>query len=66
MELDLHQAPCRFCGYNGPNYFSINTHHKDCPWYNIGGGFEREEFFKEAFEKGKIKIEWGAYICLSN
>lgn len=34
-------APCVFCGYNGPGYWQPITHRPECPWYHLGGGFER-------------------------
>jgi len=30
-------SPCLWCGYNGPNYWSINSHKPGCPWHGVGG-----------------------------
>lgn len=35
-------APCRWCAYNGPNYWQAASHDKDCPWHTIGGSAARE------------------------
>ncbi len=35
-------APCRWCGYNGPDYWQKGTHATDCPWWRIGGEVDRE------------------------
>ena len=40
-------SPCIFCGYNGKGYWQIGTHLKDCPFYSIGGGADREAKIKE-------------------
>lgn len=39
----LLEAPCVFCGYNGPGYWQRLTHDKNCPWYPQGGFNERRE-----------------------
>lgn len=36
------EAPCRWCGYNGENYWQKGTHSADCPWHLVGGGDVRE------------------------
>jgi hypothetical protein len=35
-------APCRFCGYDGPDYYRAGTHAADCPWHSVGGLDERK------------------------
>jgi len=37
----LLEAPCIFCGYNGPGYWQAGTHTLDCPWHGIGCLSER-------------------------
>lgn len=37
----LIQAPCPFCGYNGPEYWQKGTHASACPYYVAGGREER-------------------------
>ena len=43
----LLSAPCVFCGYNGPNYWQIHSHAKDCLWYDIAGMEERKELLPD-------------------
>ncbi len=43
MEKHILDAPCVFCGYNGPGYWQTGTHAKDCPWHDIGSIAYREE-----------------------
>ena len=45
MLFELYEildAPCCFCGYNGPGYYQAHTHSENCPFYEIGGGEERK------------------------
>lgn len=35
-------APCRWCGYNGENYWQAGTHAKTCPWLLVGGEAARK------------------------
>ena len=42
MMIDLN-APCMFCGYNGPLYWQAGSHEHDCPFLKVGGGLERQE-----------------------
>jgi hypothetical protein len=34
-------APCRWCGYNGPDYWQAGSHADECPWLKVGGSHER-------------------------
>ena len=43
----LIDAPCIFCGYNGPGYFQRGSHKVGCPWHSIGGAQEREDALNE-------------------
>jgi len=40
---DLLEAPCIFCGYDGPDYWQGGTHRQECPWHGVGGEAERRE-----------------------
>jgi len=40
-ERKLLDAPCVFCGYNGPGYWQAGTHKPECPWHGVGGYDER-------------------------
>ena len=44
-NLEFHspklEAPCRWCGYNGANYWQALSHAEECPWYKVGGAGER-------------------------
>lgn len=31
------EAPCKWCGYNGANYWQRGSHLETCPWHEIGG-----------------------------
>ena len=43
------EAPCKCCGYNGPNYWQKGTHHHDCPLRTMSAG-----------ERGAYVLEhWG-------
>lgn len=44
MSDPLLEAPCHWCGYNGPNYWQAGTHHEGCPVRGIGGMVEREHW----------------------
>lgn len=39
--IELLEARCVFCGYNGPGYWQPFTHPKPCPWHDIGGMDQR-------------------------
>lgn len=41
-------APCRFCGYEGRNYWQPHSHNKKCVFYSIGGITERREVLENA------------------
>jgi len=60
MELfklnELFEAPCVFCGYNGPGYYQVNTHAKNCPFCKIGGANEREHALVVLAKKGWLKV----------
>jgi hypothetical protein len=34
-------APCKWCGYNGPGYWQKGTHTEACPWHKVGGSEDR-------------------------
>jgi len=42
-ERDLLAAPCRWCGYNGPDYWQPGTHPESCPWHRVGGRVARRD-----------------------
>ena len=42
-------APCKWCGYNGPSYWQSGSHSKECPWHKVGGSSDRD-----ACEDGQI------------
>ena len=42
----LLDAPCIFCGYNGPGYWQAGTHSLECPWHGIGGFDERKSMLR--------------------
>ena len=44
---DLLGAPCLFCGYNGANYWQTASHAQLCPWYHVGGSYERAYIFRD-------------------
>lgn len=48
--MNFLEAPCAFCGYNGPNYWQKGTHAVHCPWSNIGGAADRDAQMTQAFE----------------
>jgi hypothetical protein len=54
---DLLSAPCGFCGYNGPGYWQPHTHAAACPFYEVGGKMEREEFFVELVRKKMFHLQ---------
>jgi hypothetical protein len=37
------EAPCVWCGYNGPDYWQSGTHAYECPCFKVGGMIAREE-----------------------
>jgi len=47
---NLLEAPCVFCGYNGPRYWQAGTHAEDCPWRVIGGIARREQKLRGVIE----------------
>ena len=57
ISHNLFDAPCVFCGYNGPNYYQAGTHDKKCPWHRVGGYDERIESFIELARKNKIAVK---------
>ena len=52
----LLNAPCCFCGYNGPGYWLKETHEIHCTWYHIGGKDERIEYIYKAAKERRIRI----------
>lgn len=51
---EILDAPCIFCGYNGPNYWQPHTHNKSCPFFEIGGDREREHALVVFARKGLL------------
>ena len=49
-----YDAPCIFCGYNGPNYYQPKTHDRNCPFYN---SFDREDDLREIFSALRPRLE---------
>lgn len=41
MTAYLLAAPCKWCGYNGHNYWQKRSHEKNCPWREVEGFDER-------------------------
>lgn len=41
MYSDRLEAPCRWCGYNGSEYWQATSHTEECPWHKVGGAEER-------------------------
>ncbi|MBW1724076.1 MAG: hypothetical protein JRJ33_01605 [Deltaproteobacteria bacterium] len=56
---ELLDPPCIFCGYNGPGYYQVHTHKKHCPFYNIGGDWEREHAIVVYARRGRLHIDMG-------
>jgi hypothetical protein len=56
-KVDLHAAPCIFCGYNGPNYFQAGTHAMSCPWREVGGATAREQLYPKVIEGLRRSID---------
>ena len=57
--FELHEilgAPCLFCKYNGPRFYSAHTHKKECPFYEIGGSAERKHALVVWAKKGMLKV----------
>ena len=50
----LLDAPCNFCGYNGPGYFQAGTHYLQCVWYSVGGYSERIDYFVRLIKENRI------------
>lgn len=43
----LLDAPCRWCGYNGPGYWQAKTHVPTCPFYFLGDGQARLNLLRD-------------------
>lgn len=56
IENYLNRTPCIFCQYDGPSFYRKGAHMEHCPWYEIGGAYDRIEYFKKCLLNGKIKI----------
>lgn len=41
LITNLLKAPCMFCDYKGQGYWQLQTHKKNCPFYNTAGEFQR-------------------------
>ena len=54
---ELMNAPCVFCEYNGENYWQVNTHSANCPWYSVGGYTDREESLIKVVPQQSQQIE---------
>lgn len=46
LKDHLLEAPCPFCGYDGPEYWQKRSHASACPYYVVGGYDERVELLK--------------------
>jgi len=55
------EAPCCFCGYNGKGYFQAETHKEECPFYSIGGLYERIDFLVKCAKEKRLKIIFGVH-----
>ena len=50
-------APCTFCGYNGPGYYQEGTHAESCPWNKIGGRYYREMELSSVLRARLVELE---------
>lgn len=41
--MNILDAPCVFCGYNGRDYWQVGTHDKDCIFHDFGGDANRAD-----------------------
>ena len=48
---ELLSAPCKWCGYNGSEYWQTKTHSDECPWYGVGGKADRLHVLPEVLFK---------------
>jgi len=44
-------APCVFCGYDGPNYLQKGSHKKSCPFHDIKGHADRQKALRGIIKK---------------
>jgi len=44
LKTYFNQAPCIFCGYDGPGFYQNDTHDKSCPYYS--NSIDREDFIE--------------------
>lgn len=49
-------APCAFCNYSGPGYWSAYTHDEHCPFYRVSGKANRKKNFRNAVRKQAILL----------
>jgi hypothetical protein len=54
--INILDALCVFCDYNGSNYWQKGTHNKYCPFFIVGGVQDREQELMPA-----IKTHWEYY-----
>jgi hypothetical protein len=50
-------APCRFCGYEGPDYYRAGTHARGCLWHTVGGLDERKAELVRALSAASAAVD---------
>ena len=49
-------SECVFCGYNGKDFWQVETHDAQCPFFKVGGREERAELIVRAGIEGRLVI----------
>ena len=59
MRIDdrILNAPCVFCNYSGPRYWSALSHDINCPFCRVSGKNNRRKTFKNAVRKQSVLLE---------
>lgn len=57
----LFGGPCCFCGYNGSGFFNVKTHRANCPYHDVGGLVEREQYLIKKIRERKLRIIPGVF-----
>lgn len=53
----LLDAPCIFCGYNGPDYWQIGSHNDDCPFYHTATIELRADMFRKMNNLSDVSVK---------
>jgi hypothetical protein len=63
FTVGLLDSPCRWCGYNGSDYWKAGSHAVTCPWRDVGGREERLTRLPAVISNPVKALNWEGKFC---